>query len=144
MGTRGRKSAAELAVGPVRIDRAEPPYTLTDAEVAVWRMIVNAMPADHFAPSHFPLLVQLCRHVATSDRVKLLIEQLCRKKQIDCDELQRLLAMQNAESLAIVRLMRSLRLSPQSIYRAARPGNRPSSTALTPWHGGTDDDEDWR
>jgi hypothetical protein len=125
---------AELVVGRVVINGPEPPYALTDAESDVWRMIVNAMPADHFSPSHFPLLVQLCRHVVASNRVKLLIEQFCKKKQIDCVGLQTLLAMQTSESSAIVRLMRSLRLSPQAIYRADAPKLRPVSTALAPSH----------
>jgi hypothetical protein len=135
LGIRGRKSMTELAIGPVVINRPEPPYNLTDAEADVWRQIVNAMPADHFAPSHFPLLVQLCRHVVSSDRVKLLIEQLCGRKQIDCDRLQSLLAMQTSESSSIVRLMRSLRLTPQSISRAESAKLRPLATgALAPWH----------
>jgi len=125
---------AELVVGPVVINRPEPPYQLTDVEADVWRMIVGAMPADHFAPSHFPLMIQLCRHVVTSDRVKLLIEQLCKKKQLDCDRLQALLAMQTSESSSIVRLMRSLRLSPQSVIRAESAKLRPMSAALAPWH----------
>lgn len=135
MGSRGRKSIAALLAGPVVINRPEPPYTLTDAEADVWRMITNAMPADHFSPSHFPLLVQLCRHVVSSDRVKLLIEQFCKKKQIDCSRLQTLLSMQTSETSAIVRLMRSLRLSPQAIYRAESPKLRPITQGeLAPWH----------
>ena len=94
---------AELVVGRAVINRPEPPYTLTDAEADVWRMIVNAMPADHFAASHFPLLIQLCRHVVSSDRVKLLIEQFCKRKQIDYTGMQTLLAMQTSESNSIVR-----------------------------------------
>ena len=132
MGTRGRKSTASLLTGPIQVNRPEPPYSLTDAESDVWRMIVNAMPADHFAPSHFPLLVQLCRHVISSDRVKLLIEQTCGRKQLDCDRLQVQLAMQNSESSAIVRLMRSLRLTPQSVYRAESPKLRPTPGGLAP------------
>ena len=141
MGTRGRKSVSGLMVGPVRIDRPEPPYNLTDDEVAVWRMTVNAMSADHFSASHFPLLVQLCRHVVTSDRVKLLIEQSCTKKELDLAAFQQLLAMQNAESSEIVRLMRSLRLSLQSVYRSDSARNRPSP-AIAPWHAQRPNDED--
>jgi hypothetical protein len=134
MGVRGRKSMAELVVGPVVIDRPEPPYVLTDAEADVWRQIVTSMPADFFAPSHFPLMVQLCRHTIASNRVKMLVEQHCARKQIDCDRLQMLLSMQNNESSSIVRLMRSLRLTPHSVYRAESPRLRPTQGHLAPWH----------
>ena len=64
MGARGRKSIASLMVdaGPDRsITRPDAPYSLRDpAEVAVWRATVNAMPADYFSPTHFPLLIQYC------------------------------------------------------------------------------------
>jgi hypothetical protein len=137
---------AELVVGRVVINRPEPPYTLTNAEADVWRMVTNAMPADHFSPSHFPLLVQLCRHVVSSDRVKLLIEQFCEKKQIDCAGLQTLLSMQTSESSSIVRLMRSLRLSPQAIYRAESPKLRPIAQGglahRNPWDREYDSDDE--
>ena len=141
----GRKSAASLSVkalmGPTTIVRPEPPYSLTNQEVDVWRMIVNAVPADMFAPSTHPLLTQLCRHVVMADRVKMLIEQMCKKKTIVVDELHKLVAMQNAESAAIVRLMRSLRLSPSSIYRGESRKIYPiigNQTPL-PWDGADED-----
>lgn len=134
MGTRGRKSMAALMAGPAVIDRPEPPYILTDAEADYWRMITASVSADFFSPSHFPLLTQLCRHCVASDRVKLLVEQHCGRKQIDCGALQQLLAMQVSETNSIVRLMRSLRLSPQSIYRAEASKVRPITQGLVPWH----------
>jgi hypothetical protein len=147
---RGRKSMAELVIGPVTVTRLEPPYSLTNSEIEVWRMITNAMPADFFSPSHIPLMTQLCRHCVTADRIKLLIEQACRKKTIDPEYLQKWLAAQNSETSAIVRLMRSLRLSPQSVYRAESPKLRPNviTQRPSPWDrkydhrdDGDDDDE---
>ena len=140
MKPRGRKSAAALLVGPIKIDRLEPPYTLTDAEVVIWRMITAAMPSDHFAPSHIPLLTQLCRHVVASDRVSMLIEAICKARKLSTTELQSLLATQSAESSAIVRIMRSLRLTPQSLYRAETAKLRPLLTSpRPPWHRSPDD-----
>jgi hypothetical protein len=81
-------------------------------------MYVNAMPADYFAPAYHGLLIQLCRHRVASDRTGMLIEQVCKRKKINYTELQMLHAMQSAESGAIVRLCRQLRLSPQAVYRA--------------------------
>jgi hypothetical protein len=43
-------------------NRPDAPYDLADAGAEVWRAIVASMPAEHFAPSHYPMLTQLCRH----------------------------------------------------------------------------------
>src|SRR5258705_9882424 len=121
MRTRGRKSAAALLIdeGPIVTTRPDAPYTLRDpAEVAVWRSVVAAMPADYFRPTHFALLAQFCRHNVAADRVAQLIETFCRRKKIDCPEFAQLLAMQSVESANIIRLSRQLRLSPQAVYRA--------------------------
>lgn len=131
---------AELAIGPIKIDRLEPPYSLTDQEVSVWRMVTGAVSADHFAASHIPLLTQLCRHCVSSDRISMLIEQLCKQRKLATAELQSLLATQSAESSAIVRIMRSLRLTPQSLYRAETAKLRPLLTSpRPPWHRSPDD-----
>ncbi|MGZ6316312.1 MAG: hypothetical protein ACXWNQ_03555 [Anaerolineales bacterium] len=115
------------------ITRPDAPYSLRDpAEVAVWRMVVAAMPADYFRPTHFKLLIQYCRHSVAADRVAQLIETFCKKRKINCPEYASLLAMQNAESGAIIRLSRQLRLSPQAVYRAESAKLRQPS--LAPWH----------
>ena len=146
MGTRGRKSIAALAIGEGPngiVTRPDAPYTLrAPAEVAVWRAIVAAMPADYFRPTNFPLLVQFCRHSAAADRVAQLIETFCKRKKVDCPEFASLLAMQSSESASIVRLSRQLRLSPQAIYRADSAKLRSASTALAPWNSDAHDDDD--
>jgi hypothetical protein len=117
------------------ITRPDAPYSLRDpAEVAVWRATVNAMPADYFRPTHFPLLIQYCRHSVAADRVAQLIEAFSKRRKIDCPQYAALLAMQNAESGAIIRLSRQLRLSPQAVYRAESAKLRQPPTALAPWH----------
>jgi hypothetical protein len=139
MAQRGRKSLASLMVGPKGpvIDRPPAPYCLTDAEVEVWNQIVNSMAADYFAPSHHPLLCQLCRHTVASNRVGQLIEACCKRRRISTLELQTLHSMQQSESAAIVRLARSLRLTPQSVYRAESSKIKPltptQSQFPSPW-----------
>lgn len=121
------------------ITRPDAPYMLRcPEEVAVWRSIVDALPADYFAPTTFPLLIQLCRHVVLADRVAQLIEAFCKRKKIDYPELAALGTMQSVESANIIKLSRQLRLSPQSIYRGKSAKVRPTvhSAALAPWHRG--------
>jgi hypothetical protein len=64
MGTRGRKSSAELAtVSPDGIGltrRPEPPSHLGDDAADIWRATVNSLPADWFSPGTLPLLEAFC------------------------------------------------------------------------------------
>jgi hypothetical protein len=135
---RGRRSAAELMITAGTdgsIVRPDAPYSLRDpAEVAVWRAVVAAMPADFFKAGSFALLIQFCRHSVAADRVAQLIEAFCKRKKIDCSEFASLLAMQSLESANIIRLSRQLRLSPQAVYRADSAKLRQPSTASAPWH----------
>jgi hypothetical protein len=143
MGTRGKKSVAELLIaeGPngVLASRPDAPYCLTDAEADEWVAIVGSMRPGYFARSHYPMLSQLCRHVVASNRVAQLIEAICKRKKIDCAELASLLAMQSAESANIVRLCRQLRLSHQAIYRPDSIKQRPVGMLQAPWERGEED-----
>src|SRR4028119_1546858 len=72
MGTRGRKSAAELAlIGPGGIEtrrRLEAPADLSAEQAEVWRGIVNTLPADWFSPGSGPAPAALCRHTVAPPR----------------------------------------------------------------------------
>jgi hypothetical protein len=138
LGRRGPKSVSEILItaGPNGVIAAAPdaPYTLTDLEADEWRAITSAMPPDYFARSHFPLLSQLCRHVVAADFIGALLARTYKSKKIDRAEYAALLALQSAESSAITRLMRSLRLTHQSIHRAESAKLRPISLLDAPWH----------
>jgi hypothetical protein len=135
MGSRGRKSIAELMIGTNGAERRpDAPYSLGDAQSEVWRTIVAAMPSGYFAPSHFPVLAQLCRHCVASDRIAALVEVVAAKKQINISELTSLHSAQSSESLAIIRLCRQLRLTHQAIYRANNTGRlTPTLEHDAPW-----------
>ena len=142
MGTRGRKSVAELLVsdGLNGVSRPDAPYCLTDLEADEWRAITASMPPGYFARSHFPLLSQLCRHIVASNRVALLIEQSCKQKKVHRAELATLHAMQASESASIIRLCRQLRLTHQAIYRANSTRQRPIAMLNPPWERGGEED----
>ncbi|MHC2530579.1 hypothetical protein [Bradyrhizobium diazoefficiens] len=137
---RGRvSSAARDVIGLLAetTERPDAPYTLTDTEANEWRAIVAAMPAQYFARTQYPLLTQLCRHVVASNRVAMLIESVCKQKAIDRAELVSLQAAQAAETSAIIRLSRSMRLTHQSVYRASATGKlTPQPVIEAPWHRG--------
>ena len=150
MGRRGFKSADEMMIvesGPGRT-RPDAPYQLNDAEAEGWRQITSAMQADYFSPSHFPALIQLCRHVVSADFVGHLLDEVYKKKKVDQEELAALLTMQAQQSGNIIRLMRQLRLTHQAIYRGELVKNRPLKTIDVPWtinrKGDAEDDSEDR
>jgi predicted chitinase len=81
---------------------------------------------------NYALLTQYCRHVIAARRIAQLIEQVAKQKDLDRRELASLLAQQSQESLAIGRLLRSMRLSQQSIMRAETT-RHPMGQTRRPW-----------
>jgi hypothetical protein len=135
MGTRGRPSMASLMVptNPTEIvQRPDAPYDLTDEQADEWRAIVNTMPADHFMRGNFALLGQYCRHVIAARRVAQLIGQALEQGEFDRKEFGALLQLQATESAAITRLLRSMRLTQQSVMRAETT-RHPKKEAKRPW-----------
>lgn len=96
------------------IPRPEPPFDLDDREAAIWQQIVNSMPATHFIPANYPLLAQLCRHITEARRAAHMIKMYRKSKVYSNRTYGELLRQQRNETLAIVRLSTSMRLSHQS------------------------------
>jgi len=124
MGTRGRKSAAELAVVPdggiTAIHRPGAPDELTDEQAYEWLAVVNCMPADHFARSTHAMLTAYCKHVVANRRVGQLIAAEESRDEIDVLAYDRLLKMQEREGRAISSLMTKMRISQQSTLQRER------------------------
>ena len=146
MGARGRKPVSALTVvqnNPAIVSfmrRPEPPEELTDEEAHEWREIVGVMPAEHFMRANLPLLTQLCRHIIAARRVAQLLEQASTDPTIDRVIFVALLKQQSAESLAISRLLRSMRLTQQSVMRSETAKTKhPKGVMKNPWE---DDEED--
>jgi phage terminase small subunit len=70
MGTRGRKSSAELSVVPLlpRANRLRPPAHLGPEEAKIFREIVSSCHPQHFAPSDVYLLAAYCEAIVISRR----------------------------------------------------------------------------
>ena len=137
MGSRGRKSSAELSIAaPAAIETVErqrPPHDLTDEEVEVWAAVVNTEPADWFSPSTAPLLAQYCRHVIHARRVAQLIERATSDPELMVGDYDRLLKMQDRESRAISALATKMRVTQQATTN--HRGNKRPSAARKPWEG---------
>jgi hypothetical protein len=137
MGTRGRESAAALAVAPVpaveRVERQRPPHDLTDEEVEVWVAVTSTEPADWFSPSTVPLLAQYARHVIHARRVAELIERATSDPELSVQDYDRLLKMQERESRTIASLATKMRIAPQSTTN--HRGNKRRATSSRPWQG---------
>jgi len=115
-----------LAVDP----RPDAPYELDDAEADQWRRIVNCMPPDHFIPANYPVLAQLCRHIIESHKISTAIKAYSKRKQgFNIREYGELTKQQDACSLAIGRLSRSLRLTQQANFHQSRRLPKPNAYA---------------
>jgi hypothetical protein len=71
-----------------------------------------------FMRGNYALLSQYCRHVVAARRVAQLINLAAKEKEFDRKEFGALLQLQATESAAITRLLRSMRLTQQSVLRA--------------------------
>lgn len=123
MGARGRNSKNELSVVSDQtielVKRPPPPELLLPEQRLEWERIVGIMPADWFRPETYPLLVQRCRHVDTSNKVAQMIWDLeSNADEFHIDKYDKLLRMQDRESARMVNLDTKLRLTLQSTRTA--------------------------
>ena len=131
MGSRGRKSAAELSVVSVEPRRAatNPPPELSDAQAAVWRDAVGSMRGDRLTRGAYPILVAYCRHVCRARMLESLIAafslEAVKEDLNNLPYLDRLLAMAERETRAATACARALRLTPQSQMHARTAARRP-------------------
>jgi hypothetical protein len=135
MGTRGRSSAAEMAIAPVTpmgsVARQKPPSELTDEEVEIWASVVASEPADWFSASTVPLLAQYCRHVISAKRIAELIERHTGDANLAIADYDKLLHMQDRESRVIVTLATKMRIAQQSTTN--HRGNKKPTQARKLW-----------
>lgn len=144
MKQRGRKSAASLAV--VSVDAqgfsvVGPPPTLTDSERAVWVAACAGKPHDWFGSEHIAILVDYCRHVVKSDVIDAQIKAFdpeWLKEDEGLRRYERLLTMAQRQSAICNALARSMRLTHQSKYVAAKAGT--TVRGRKPWQ--VDGEED--
>ena len=140
MAARGKQSLASLSVAaPAGVDFRLPPEPgLTAAQKSVWVSITNARPAEWFGPEHSGMLAQYCRHKVQSDLIAQQLETFDPNWLADDDGLKRyekLGAMLARETTTMNALLRSMRLTQQSLYNAKSANTASSSTGKgrKPW-----------
>lgn len=142
MKQRGRVGAASREITPVAmieiVPRQKPPHDLTDEETEIWADVVNAEAADWFSPSTRPLLAQYARHVVHARRIAELLEKATgdvdpdtKKPTLQISDYDRLLKMQQRESLVIATLATKMRISQQSTTN--HRGNKKPTASRKPW-----------
>jgi hypothetical protein len=136
MGTRGRRSIAELTVvngghSAVVHKRPEPGRHLEPAEATQFREIVASLPADYFA-NHMRviLLERLCIHAGEVRHISKLIAT-CSKQNKPYREFVQLHGMQRRETEMIIKLSKALGFhKPLPTQPSQRPGPSP---VYRPW-----------
>ena len=136
MAARGKQSLASMAIAqPAGFDqRLPPPAALTPAQKAEWVAVVNSRPADWFGPENASSLIQYCRHKVQADIIAQQLENFDPQWLADEDGLKRydkLTQLQERESRTINALLRSMRLTQQSLVRAEKSVNKPRGRK--PW-----------
>ena len=136
MGTRGRQSAASMAIveaNPVEaIRRPLPPEELTEEQADEWLSITGRLPADWFPRETHGMLAQYCRHVVAARRVAQLVSEHEASSEFDVEVYDRLLKMQEREGRALSSLATRMRLSQQTTYDKSK--KKPAQTRK-PWEG---------
>ena len=142
MATRGRKSAASLAINNKPdigvAKRLSPPATMSDAEMSVWTEVVNDQPAGAFTATHAPLLEMYCRHVVNNRIVADELMNFDRAWLADDYGLKRydtLLKLSGRESRAASSLATRLRITRQAVDQQtiARSLVNNKTQARKPW-----------
>lgn len=116
MGTRGRKSAAELSTAPIIevIPRPAAPDHLTDAEAQIWESYVSGVAGDYFRKADFDTLANLCRHTYAVRRISQWLEKALDDPETGIEDIDRLMRMRQRETAQANALARSLRLTKQA------------------------------
>ena len=138
MAKTGKTSAAALAVvhNVAPIQKIEPPETLDAEHLAEWLTIVNAKPTNFFGKEHAAMLEALCRHIVNAKKIARLLDALVIHPGMTDQELrqlERLQKLHHTQTSAQDRLMRSMRLTHQSIYRADKAPRVVGGAADKPW-----------
>jgi phage terminase small subunit len=140
MTTRGRKSAAALAVAAPSLPPQplpEPPSYLTPAQEDLWRMVIASRGGDLIAPESFPVLVEYCRAVTAANQIAAQIDQFDPEWAKDEEGLKRwntLHQMADRMGRNVASFAAKLRLTPSSRVQAISAGrNANKGPKLKPW-----------
>lgn len=139
MAKRGRTSAAELEAPRALVERQARPdacYSLADEAAEVWQATVEALPADYISAEALPVLAAYCRTTVSLRRLGQLIHA-CEHgpEDLDVATYTKLLSSHAQQSQVLKTLATSLRLTPQTRYKAeaAERKTRGYTGGKKPW-----------
>jgi P27 family predicted phage terminase small subunit len=130
-----RKSAAALSVAPVtsvQARRVKPPEGLPDPVQALWRQLVESLPADRFHASDRPLLALYCRAL---HQAQLAFDKLERHGAAYDDSISPWQRVADSAVKQAATLATKLRLCPQARLdrKVAGPMARNDESEERPW-----------
>ncbi|HEV8077334.1 MAG TPA: hypothetical protein VGP45_03010 [Marinobacter sp.] len=130
MALRGPKSAAAALTTVAIAPRLKVPDSLPASQQEALRVLIDTKPAAFFNRSDLPLLTQLARHMDRADRFESEVQLLDPE---DLEGLKWLATQADRETKAILAIMRSLRLTPQSRYWPDSSALFAHDTGVRPW-----------
>mgnify|MGYP001556700206 CR=1 FL=1 len=136
MQKRGKKSIAEILVKPAskQADCILPPETLTPDQCDIFEQLVANLPDGLITEELVPLVAQLSRHLLTCKRLATWTDKIENGafNEFESKEYFAVLEQRRKETASALSIMRSLRLTNQSRYRAdSAKLDRPSGKK--PW-----------
>jgi len=121
MAKRGRRSAAEIATVVIDVGGEPlplpPPSELTDAQAGIWRDVVGSSPAILFRRAIAPILIAYCRHTCRARLLEMQVAQFepeWTTVKGGLERLDKLLALCERETRAMISCARALRLTPHA------------------------------
>ena len=128
MGTRGRKSVADLSV--VRLDQTtlpKPTAGLTSELAAEWKSLVPHL--VDVSRARWPLIEAYCKHTVALRHVGQLISDVEHSEPFDVGDYDKLLRMQERESRCLSSLAVRLGIAQTTSYESRKRGQKQKA----PW-----------
>ncbi len=125
-----RKSAAALSVVALRVPRLRPPDDLTEAQAAIWRTVVESLPAEHFRRVDSHLLRSFVEVTARLREA----EQSLRLGVVHGDAINPSLGVYERAVRLQMALARSLRIATSSrVDKVSAGANARRDSSAQPW-----------
>ncbi len=144
MAKRGRKSPGDLSTVVIDVGRQgmppPPPTELSDAQAAIWRDVAGSLPAIWFKRAAYPILIAYCRHACRARLLEMQVAQFepeWTRVEGGLERLDKLLALCERETRAMIACARALRLTPHSQMHPRVAGRAIDNLSVhpTPWEG---------
>ena len=128
MGTRGRKSVAELSIARIDPDRMPKPTAgLTSELAAEWKSLVPHL--VDVSRARWPLIEAYCKHTVALRHVGQLVDEAENADTFILKEYDKLLKMQERESRCLSSLAVRLGIAQTTSYESRKRGQKQKA----PW-----------